>query len=195
MPYENVKIDLRDGILFLTIDRPNVLNALNAETVEEIYRVFAAALRGQGQYTLRVFVDGWGLTPLTPAQQRVLQEARALNAQGVRLYRQARSSGLTSLTMAGGRDRPRGDDGGHRQFGLGRQVHGAVDRGEAVFAARAFDTPTVHLVGDHELVLARRTIDAERHGDTCADGDETLSWSAGPRPGKEKMIACRLRTV
>ena len=43
MPYENVKIDLRDGILFLTIDRPNVLNALNAETVEEIYRVFAAA--------------------------------------------------------------------------------------------------------------------------------------------------------
>src|SRR5438270_9924467 len=43
MPYENVKIDLRDGILFLTIDRPNVLNALNAATVEEIYRVFAAA--------------------------------------------------------------------------------------------------------------------------------------------------------
>src|SRR5438270_4621681 len=43
MPYENVKIDLRDGILFLTIDRPNVLNALNAETVEEIYETFAGA--------------------------------------------------------------------------------------------------------------------------------------------------------
>jgi enoyl-CoA hydratase len=41
--YENVKIDVRDQILFLTIDRPKVRNALNAATVEEIYRVFAAA--------------------------------------------------------------------------------------------------------------------------------------------------------
>jgi enoyl-CoA hydratase len=41
--YENVRIDVRDQILFLTIDRPKVLNALNAATVEEIYRVFAAA--------------------------------------------------------------------------------------------------------------------------------------------------------
>jgi enoyl-CoA hydratase len=38
---ENVKADVRDGILYVTIDRPKVLNALNAQTVEEIYRVFA----------------------------------------------------------------------------------------------------------------------------------------------------------
>jgi enoyl-CoA hydratase len=43
MAYENVKVDFRDGILILTIDRPKVLNALNAQTVEEIYHVFAAA--------------------------------------------------------------------------------------------------------------------------------------------------------
>jgi enoyl-CoA hydratase len=43
MSYENVRVEVRDGILFLTIDRPKVLNALNAATVEEIYRVFAAA--------------------------------------------------------------------------------------------------------------------------------------------------------
>jgi enoyl-CoA hydratase len=44
MPYENlenVKAEVRDGILYVTIDRPKVLNALNAQTVEEIYRVFA----------------------------------------------------------------------------------------------------------------------------------------------------------
>src|SRR5712691_1846870 len=43
MNYENVKADVRDGLLVLTIDRPKVLNALNAKTVEEIYQVFAAA--------------------------------------------------------------------------------------------------------------------------------------------------------
>ena len=43
MAYENVKTEVRDGILFLTIERPKVLNALNAATVEEIYKVFADA--------------------------------------------------------------------------------------------------------------------------------------------------------
>jgi enoyl-CoA hydratase len=44
MPYENlenVKAEVREGILYVTVDRPKVLNALNAQTVEEIYKVFA----------------------------------------------------------------------------------------------------------------------------------------------------------
>ncbi|PYQ47653.1 MAG: hypothetical protein DMF59_18310 [Acidobacteria bacterium] len=40
---QNVRTELRDGILFLTIDRPKVLNALNAATVEEIFHVFSTA--------------------------------------------------------------------------------------------------------------------------------------------------------
>jgi enoyl-CoA hydratase len=40
---ENVRTEIRDGILVLTIDRPKVLNALNAQTVEEIGRVFDEA--------------------------------------------------------------------------------------------------------------------------------------------------------
>ena len=40
---DNVKIEVRDGVLILRVDRPKVLNALNAQTVEEIYRVFAMA--------------------------------------------------------------------------------------------------------------------------------------------------------
>ena len=43
MSYENIKTENRDGILFVTIDRPKVLNALNAQTVEEIGRAFWAA--------------------------------------------------------------------------------------------------------------------------------------------------------
>src|SRR6478672_1732498 len=40
---ENLKTENRDGILVVTIDRPKVLNALNAQTVEEIGRVFEEA--------------------------------------------------------------------------------------------------------------------------------------------------------
>jgi len=40
---DNVKTEVREGILILRVDRPKVLNALNAQTVEEIYRVFAMA--------------------------------------------------------------------------------------------------------------------------------------------------------
>lgn len=40
---ENVKVEVRDRILVLTIDRPKVLNALNARTVEEIHAVFDEA--------------------------------------------------------------------------------------------------------------------------------------------------------
>jgi enoyl-CoA hydratase len=40
---ENIRTENRDGILVLTIDRPKVLNALNAQTVEEIGRVFDEA--------------------------------------------------------------------------------------------------------------------------------------------------------
>src|SRR4029077_1847705 len=43
MDYENIKVAVADGILRLTIDRPKVLNALNAQTVAEIHRAFQAA--------------------------------------------------------------------------------------------------------------------------------------------------------
>jgi enoyl-CoA hydratase len=40
---ENVKTENRDGILIVTIDRPKVLNALNAQTVQEIGQAITAA--------------------------------------------------------------------------------------------------------------------------------------------------------
>ena len=40
---ENVRTEKRGNILIVTIDRPKVLNALNAKTIEEIGRAFAEA--------------------------------------------------------------------------------------------------------------------------------------------------------
>jgi enoyl-CoA hydratase len=40
---ENVRTENREGVLVVTIDRPKVLNALNAQTVDEIRQAFDAA--------------------------------------------------------------------------------------------------------------------------------------------------------
>lgn len=74
MPYdnlENIKTELRDGVLIVTIDRPKVLNALNAQTVAEIGRVFdeardddsvrAVVLTGSGE---KAFVAGADINEL-----------------------------------------------------------------------------------------------------------------------------------
>jgi len=55
---ENVKVEVAEGILTLTIDRPKVLNAVNAQTVEEIGAVFSEALKDPG--VKAVIVTGGG---------------------------------------------------------------------------------------------------------------------------------------
>ena len=55
---ENIKTEKRDGILWITIDRPKVLNALNAKTVEEIGRAFSEAREDDG--VRAVIVTGSG---------------------------------------------------------------------------------------------------------------------------------------
>jgi enoyl-CoA hydratase len=40
---ENVRTENREGVLVVTIDRPKVLNALNAQTIDEIRQAFDAA--------------------------------------------------------------------------------------------------------------------------------------------------------
>ena len=55
---ENVKTEVRDGLLIVTIDRPKVLNALNAQTVEELYEAFSKARSDDG--VRAVIVTGGG---------------------------------------------------------------------------------------------------------------------------------------
>jgi enoyl-CoA hydratase len=84
MNYENVKTETRDGILFVTIDRPKVLNALNAKTVEEIGHVFGEArtddsvrcviLTGSGDKAFVAGADINELARMTPISGKFVSE-------------------------------------------------------------------------------------------------------------------------
>ena len=73
---ENVKTENRDGILVITIDRPKVLNALNAQTVDELRQAFSAAreddavkcviLTGGGEKAFVAGADIGELAQMTP---------------------------------------------------------------------------------------------------------------------------------
>jgi enoyl-CoA hydratase len=73
---ENVKTENRDGLLIVTIDRPKVLNALNAQTVDELGRVFrdvredddvrAVILTGGGEKAFVAGADINELARMTP---------------------------------------------------------------------------------------------------------------------------------
>src|SRR5258708_1854038 len=58
---DNVKTENREGVLIVTIDRPKVLNALNAQTVGEIESVFDAARDDDAE---KAFVAGADIAEL-----------------------------------------------------------------------------------------------------------------------------------
>lgn len=53
MAYENLLYEKRDGIAFVTINRPKVLNALNRKTIEELHH---ALLDARGDAAVRVLI-------------------------------------------------------------------------------------------------------------------------------------------
>jgi enoyl-CoA hydratase len=80
----NVRAEVRDNILHVTIDRPKVLNALNAETVAEIGRVFhdardddairAVIVTGGGEKAFVAGADINELAQCTPISGRETSE-------------------------------------------------------------------------------------------------------------------------
>lgn len=70
--YENLEYMVKDGIAFITINRPNVRNALNSKTVEELRQAFSKAkndasvrvviLTGSGE---KAFVSGADIKELS----------------------------------------------------------------------------------------------------------------------------------
>jgi enoyl-CoA hydratase len=81
---ENVKTENRDGILVVTIDRPKVLNALNADTINEIRQAFEAArdddsvrcviLTGGGEKAFVAGADIAELAQMTPITGKATAE-------------------------------------------------------------------------------------------------------------------------
>ncbi|HWZ12671.1 MAG TPA: enoyl-CoA hydratase-related protein [Acidobacteriaceae bacterium] len=77
MTLENIRSEQRDAILFLTFDRPKVLNALNQATIAELQSVFAAVrtddsiraviITGAGD---KAFVAGADISELAQADSR-----------------------------------------------------------------------------------------------------------------------------
>jgi len=53
MAYENLIYEKRDGIAFVTFNRPKVLNALNRKTMEELQQ---ALLDARGDESVRVLI-------------------------------------------------------------------------------------------------------------------------------------------
>jgi enoyl-CoA hydratase len=88
---DNVRTENKDGILIITVDRPKVLNALNAETVAEIGQAFDAArdddsvkaviLTGGGEKAFVAGADIRELAEMTPVTGKEIAQ------KGQRVFR------------------------------------------------------------------------------------------------------------
>lgn len=88
MELKNLLYDVRDGVAFVTVNRPDKLNALNAETVRELASAFCAArddakvgvviLTGAGD---KAFIAGADIGDLSRLDARGAKEAALLGQE------------------------------------------------------------------------------------------------------------------
>jgi enoyl-CoA hydratase len=106
MSYENLLYEKRDGIAYITFNRPKVLNALNRKTIEELHQVLVDArddvsvrvliLTGAGE---KAFVAGADINEL--AQQSPV-DGKEFSVYGQKIARLLETMGKPSICAING---------------------------------------------------------------------------------------------
>lgn len=110
--YENLKTETKDGILTITIDRPKVLNALNAQTVGEIGRAFDAAredasvkcviLTGSGEKAFVAGADINELAQMTPITGKATAESGQRVFRAIERFPKPVIAAINGFALGGG---------------------------------------------------------------------------------------------
>lgn len=112
MALENVRTENKDGILIITIDRPKVLNALNAQTVREIGEAFEAArddesvrciiLTGGGEKAFVAGADINELAQLTPVSGKATSEKGQAVFRAIERFPKPVIAAINGFALGGG---------------------------------------------------------------------------------------------
>jgi len=106
MTYENLLFEARDGVAFVTLNRPKVLNALNAALLGELERAFeqvrddasiyAAILTGSGE---KAFAAGADISELSQADGA---HGKVLSQRGQRIFSLVETCGKPVIACVNG---------------------------------------------------------------------------------------------
>jgi enoyl-CoA hydratase len=112
MAMENVRTDITDGILTITVDRPKVLNALNAQTVAEIGQAFEAAredtsvrcviLTGEGEKAFVAGADIRELAQMTPITGKAVAEKGQQVFRAIERFPKPVIAAINGFALGGG---------------------------------------------------------------------------------------------
>jgi enoyl-CoA hydratase len=109
---DNVRIEVRDGLGIVTIDRPKVLNALNAQTVGEIHEAFeqlrsnesvrAVIVTGAGEKAFVAGADINELAKLTPTTGKETAERGQAVFRGIETFPKPVIAAINGFALGGG---------------------------------------------------------------------------------------------
>lgn len=105
MRAENVSVEVRDRVAYLTLERPQKLNALTVALMDDLLAAVKAAEADDGVGCLvlqgagRAFCSGWDLTPPTPAESPAGSEGHGARPPAEMTLRED----LNALTARSGR--------------------------------------------------------------------------------------------
>ncbi len=112
MTYENLILDVKDGIARVTVNRPKVLNALNERTVREIHAVFASLrdnpdvgvviLTGSGEKAFVAGADINELAVMTPLQGEASSKLGQLALREIELLGKPVIAAINGFALGGG---------------------------------------------------------------------------------------------